>query len=63
MLQQAGGHLAAIGVLNADEQHLGLILVDDPFRLGQRLQPLAAEAVGELRARRRAVGGISPAHL
>ena len=58
-LDEAGGHLAAPGVVHADEQHLGLVLVDDPLRLGERLQPLAGEAVREhrhedvdLRARR-----------
>ena len=46
-LDQPGGHLAAARVVDADEQHLGLLLRDQPLGLSERLEPLAREAVGE----------------
>jgi hypothetical protein len=50
---ETGRHLAAAGVLDADEEHLRAFLRDRPIRLGrQRLQALACEAVGEHRDER-----------
>ena len=46
-LDEPGGHLAAAGVVHADEQHLGLLLRDQILGLRERLQPLAGEAVRE----------------
>ena len=46
-LHQPGGHLAAAGVVDADEQHLGAVGRDQVLGLGERLQPLAREAVRE----------------
>ena len=46
-LDQPGRHLAPSGVVDADEQDLGLLLHDRSFHLCQRPEPLAREAVGE----------------
>ena len=48
-LDEARGHLAPTGVLDANEQHLGLLLGDESFGLPERLESLAGEAVGEHR--------------
>ena len=41
------GHLAAAGVVHTDEQHLRLLLHDQPVRLAESLQALPGEAVRE----------------
>ena len=46
-LDEPGRHLAAAGVVDADEQHLGHLLRHEPLRLGECLQPLAREAMRE----------------
>ena len=48
-LDEAGRHLAATGVVHADEEDLGLLLRRHPLRLRERPQPLAREAVREHR--------------
>ena len=48
-LDEPRRHLAATGVVDADEQHLRLLLRDQVVCLGERLQPLAREAVREHR--------------
>ena len=65
-LDETGRHLAATGVVDADEQDFGLLLRDHPFGLRERLQPLAGEAVGEhgdedVDARRRRAGRVDSA--
>src|SRR5918995_1694979 len=46
---ETGGDLAAAGVLDADEEDLGLLLGQKPFHLTECLQSLAGEAVGQHR--------------
>ena len=46
-LHEARRHLAAPGVVNADEQHLGHVLRHESFDLGERLQPLSGEPMSE----------------
>ena len=46
-LDEPRRHLAAAGVVDADEQHLGLLLHDHALGLAERLQPLAREPMGE----------------
>jgi hypothetical protein len=42
---EPGCHLASAGVVDTDEQHLGLVSHDPPFRLRERPETLACEAV------------------
>ena len=49
VIEQRGGHLAATGVVDADEEDLGHVLRDLPLDLRERLQPLARETVHEQR--------------
>jgi hypothetical protein len=49
LVEQAGGHLAAAGVLDADEQDLGHVLGDRALELAERAEPLASEAMDEQR--------------
>jgi hypothetical protein len=47
VVEQGGGHLAAAGVVDTDEQHLGHLFDDGSFGLGEGAQLLAGEAVDE----------------
>ncbi len=49
VVEQRRGHLAAPGVLDADEEDLGNVLGDRALDLAERAQPLAREAVHEQR--------------
>ena len=46
-LHEPGGHLAAAGVVDADEQHLGHVLRHEPLRLGECFEPFTGEPVRE----------------
>ena len=48
-VHEAGGHLRAPRVLDADEEDLRNRLHDPPFRLAERLQTLARKAMSEHR--------------
>jgi hypothetical protein len=47
MVEQGGGHLAAAGVVDTDEQDLGHVFDDGSFGLGEGAQLLAGEPVNE----------------
>jgi hypothetical protein len=49
MVEEGGGHLAAAGVVDTDEQDLRHVFDDGSFGLGQCAQLLAGEAVDEQR--------------
>jgi len=47
VIEQGGGHLAATGVVDTDEQDLRDVAHDGSLGLGEGAQPFAGEAVHE----------------
>ena len=61
MVEPAQGHLRTAGVVRAQEQHDGNPVAQLAFHLGQRLEPLAGETLGEqheIRRNARLVGEL-----
>ena len=50
--EEAERHLGSAGVVHAQEQHDGSVVGAVPLHLGQRLEPLAGEPLGEQRQER-----------